>query len=279
MTEDQLEHLIRASGAILGDSEVWIIGSQSLLPWLREKAGQPPRSWPRVFTLSTEADIIPVDDDSKKIDLVDGVLGEDSYFHDSFGAYAQGVSMKTAVLPEGWQSRCYPLKNPNTMGVTGYCLHPADLFIAKSVANREKDSEFLDALIEYGLVKEKTVLHLLPKVSRLDSPSLDALRERILGRFRKIQKNLHRIGEGCELFDPGHGRINTRIVSVTNDTVVLQHAGREKVLDAVIPPEHRQALKEMEGQRVVLQFGAQGLERVAPEPVRTRGRDRESPGL
>ena len=150
MTEEQLEHLIRASGAILGDDAVWVIGSQSIIPWLRERAGRPPRSWPQIFTLSTEADIIPVDNNAIKSDILDGSLGEDSYFHGSFGVYAQGVLMETAVLPEGWQSRCYPLVNQNTMGITGYCLHPADLFIAKAVANREKDSEFLNALIGQG---------------------------------------------------------------------------------------------------------------------------------
>jgi len=99
--------------------------------------------------------------------------------------------------------------------------------------------------------------------------------------------NDSRLGDAEDVFDtkgierlrPLKGGLNAKLLRVTDDAVLIQHAGRKKVLDAVIPPEHRQALKEMEGQRVVLQFGAQGLERVAPEPVRTRGRDRESPGF
>jgi len=175
---------------------VLVIGSQSIIPWLRERAGKPPRSWPGVFTMSTEADIIPIDNDEGKSNLIDGTLGEDSYFHGSFGVYAQGVSLETAKAPEGWQSRCYPMASSNTMGVVGYCMHPADLFIAKSVANRPKDGPFLDAMIEHGLVKKGTVLHLSTKVPGLSEQETKALRAQIVGRFARIEKDL---GKGPEI--------------------------------------------------------------------------------
>ncbi len=47
MLDEQLEHLIRASGAIIGDREVVVIGSQSILPWLKKYAGKPPKTFPR----------------------------------------------------------------------------------------------------------------------------------------------------------------------------------------------------------------------------------------
>ncbi|MEY2341574.1 hypothetical protein AB4090_05625 [Acidithiobacillus sp. IBUN Pt1247-S3] len=187
MTEEQLEHLIRASGAIVGDHAVVVIGSQSILPWLRKLAGKPPRSWPGVFTLSTEADIIPIDNDDHKSDLIDGSLGEDSHFHQSFGYYAQGVAMETAKAPEGWFSRCYPLVNENTHRTIGYCMHPADLFIAKTVANREKDGPFLDAMIEQGLVKESAILHVCGKIPGLSTEEVDAVKGRIAGRFHRVR--------------------------------------------------------------------------------------------
>ncbi len=188
MREEQLEHLIRASGAILGDDAVVVIGSQSILPWLRKTAGRPHRQWPRVFTLSSEADIIPIDDNEKKADLIDGVLGEDSYFHQSFGVYAQGVSMETAKAPEGWRSRCLPLVNANTGGVVGHCMHPADLFVAKSVANRPKDGPFLDAMIAHKLARKDTVLHLAAKVTALSEQETRELRVRIIGRFTRVEQ-------------------------------------------------------------------------------------------
>ncbi len=185
MTEEQLEHLIRASGAILGEDAVVVIGSQSILPWLRKFSGHPPRAWPGVFTLSTEADIIPIDNDEHKSDLIDGSLGEDSYFHNSYGYYAQGVSMETAKAPEGWLSRCYSLVNTNTHQVVGHCMHPADLFIAKSIAGRPKDGPFLDAMITTGLVNEKTVLHLLRKVPGISVEEQNVLKSNVIARFQR----------------------------------------------------------------------------------------------
>lgn len=188
MTEEQLEHLIRASGAILGDQAVLVIGSQSILPWLRRFAGKPPRQWPGVFTLSTEADIIPIDNDEEKSNLIDGTLGEDSYFHGTYGYYAQGVSMETAKAPEGWQSRCYPLRNENTHQIVGYCMHPADLFLAKAVANRPKDGPFLDAMIEHGLVVQTAVLHNIQKIQRITAEERERVRKQVEARFLRAQE-------------------------------------------------------------------------------------------
>lgn len=198
MTEEQLEHLIRASGAILGDKEVYIIGSQSILPWLRKLAGKPPRSWPGIFTLSSEADVIPIDNDEHKADLIDGSLGEDSYFHQTYGYYAQGVTKETPKAPEGWESRCYRLVNQNTYQTVGYCMHPADLFVAKAVANRPKDWAFLDAMIEHGLVKEKTVLHLCEKTQGLSVQEIQNLKVRIQSRFHRVRdQESHGLSQEC----------------------------------------------------------------------------------
>ena len=63
MTEEQLEHLIRASGAILNEDSILVIGSQSILPWLMKFASKNLGNIPEVLVASTEADIIPVDND------------------------------------------------------------------------------------------------------------------------------------------------------------------------------------------------------------------------
>lgn len=179
MRDEQLEHLIRASGAIIGDREVIVIGSQSILPWLKKHAGKPPRTFPDVLKFSMEADIIPIDDNPKKSDEIDGSIGEDSLFHNTHGYYAQGVSMKTARAPKGWLSRCYPLVNSNTWDVVGRCMHPNDLFIAKLLANRPKDRDFLVAMIECGIVRRDAVLHSLPHVSDLTEQEMVSAQNRI----------------------------------------------------------------------------------------------------
>ncbi len=183
MTEDQLEHLIRASGAILNEDAILVIGSQSILPWLRKFAGKRLEDIPEVLVASTEADIIPIDNDPNKSDLIDGSIGEESMFHKTFHVYAQGVSLETAKAPAGWQSRCYPLVSKRTNGVVGHCMHPADLFISKTMAGRLKDGPFLDAMIQYGLVRQQTVTHLVAKVPGLTDTQIAEVRAQIEARF------------------------------------------------------------------------------------------------
>lgn len=57
-------------------------------------------------TSSIEVDVTFFDDpDDVKSDLVDGAIGELSSFHQTYGYYAQGVSITTAILPRGWRDR------------------------------------------------------------------------------------------------------------------------------------------------------------------------------
>ncbi|MCY0898080.1 MAG: hypothetical protein OWU33_03960 [Firmicutes bacterium] len=141
MTRDELEHIIRAAGAILNEDEVIVVGSQAILS-LTDADQLPPE-----VTLSVEADLVPmVDPDERKADLIDGSIGEGSPFHETFHIYAQGVSRATSRLPQGWESRLIPWRTEGTRGVTGWLLDPYDLLIAKYLANRPKDREFCQAL-------------------------------------------------------------------------------------------------------------------------------------
>lgn len=79
-----------------------------------------------------------------------------------FGIYADGVSVATARLPQGWQQRLIPLANANTRGVVGYCLDPADLLVAKYLAHRPKDLAFCRAILQAGLVDGQIVAQRIP---------------------------------------------------------------------------------------------------------------------
>lgn len=144
MTRDELEHLIRASAEITQEYEFVIVGSQSIL-------GAVPNP-EAVFTVSTEADIYPMNAPDKA-DLIDGVLGEGSQFHETHGYYAQGVGPETAVLPSGWIDRVHRVQSANTHGRVGYCLDVTDLFLSKAVAGRDKDRKFCMALMAFGHVR------------------------------------------------------------------------------------------------------------------------------
>lgn len=98
-----------------------------------------------------------MDGDENKSDLIDGALGEGSRFHETFGIYAQGVGLKTAVLPTGWKDRLVTLDTADTKPGRGLCLEPHDCVLSKMVAGRQKDYDFATALLKAGLLDRATL--------------------------------------------------------------------------------------------------------------------------
>lgn len=174
MTRAQLEHLIRASATIADDDEIMIVGSQAIL-------GEHP-SAPDELLRSNEADVYPRNKPDRS-DLIDGSIGEGSPFHDTFGYYAQGVGVVTAILPVGWETRLCAIRNANTRGATGWCLETHDLVLSKLVAGRDKDVAFLEGAARAGLVTEGTLLERLPTMAVHEAVREQA-RHRILRAFR-----------------------------------------------------------------------------------------------
>lgn len=164
MTRRDLEHLIRVAADITQDDDIVVIGSQALL-------AQYPDA-PVTLRVSVEADMYPRNH-PERADLIDGSVGEASPFHAMYGYYAQGVGEETAVLPRGWRDRLVPIRNENTRGATGWCLDVHDLAVAKTVAGREKDLEFLREAIRHGLVHPDTLR------DRLAATDLDDDRRRL----------------------------------------------------------------------------------------------------
>lgn len=164
MKREQLEHVLRAASRIVGGEDLLVIGSQSILARWSE------RRLPIAAVRSMEVDIAALDGDERKADLIDGNIGEGSRFHETYGYYAQGVSLHTAVLPPGWRERLILLENERTRPGRGFCLEPHDCAASKLVAGRTKDYEFADALVRAGLIK----LEVLAK--RTESLDVDLVR-------------------------------------------------------------------------------------------------------
>ena len=143
MKRSELEHVIRAAGAITGSKNICVIGSQAILGFLTDP--------PAELVVSQEADIWPSDDPGKT-DLIDGTIGELSPFHETFGYFAHGVGPETALLPANWKSRAVTICNPNTNGYTGICIHPLDIAISKLHAGRPKDHVYVRGMIDKKLV-------------------------------------------------------------------------------------------------------------------------------
>jgi hypothetical protein len=170
MTRSELEHLIRAAGAIAEDSEIVVIGSQSIL-------GQFPDA-PRALLKSAEADVYPLHH-PERADLIDGSIGEGSTFHETFGYYAQGVGEETATLPKGWKARLVRISNANTAGTSGLCLEVHDLAVSKYAAGREKDRDFTRELARHGMTSEDVLLERLA-----DTPVVTRLRALMAARIK-----------------------------------------------------------------------------------------------
>lgn len=160
MNRQQFDHSIRAAGAVLGVDELIVIGSQAVHGSLTELPEEAQRSM--------EVDIVPPDDaDGTRADVIDASIGEASMFHETFGYYSQGVSERTAVLPDGWRDRLVRYESPGTNGVVAWCLELHDLWIAKAIANRQKDREFCRALLEGGRVEVATLGERFAQVEQL----------------------------------------------------------------------------------------------------------------
>ena len=133
--------------------------------------------------MSVEIDILPIADDNAEVgrlaDLIEGVAGEFSPFEELHGFSIDGVDLDSAVLPDGWRDRLVKVQNSNTAPpagepqFTGWCLDKEDLCVAKLCALREKDRNFVAALLDAGLVDAAVIGERLDTVSADHQVSVD----------------------------------------------------------------------------------------------------------
>lgn len=161
MKREQLEHILRAASRVVDERDFLVIGSAAILGTFDED------QLPNEATRSNEADIAPYNDPSgEKSQMVEGSLGQGSQFHASFGYYADGVEFSTAIAPLGWQERLVSFATAGSGDGHGWCLERHDLAAAKLAAGRMKDYEFVEALLDAGLLDLTEVtgrLELLPR--------------------------------------------------------------------------------------------------------------------
>lgn len=139
-----------------------VVGSRTILGTYDES------QLPAAATMSIEVDILPIADTNAETarlaDLIEGVAGEFSSFEELHGFSIDGVDPDTAVLPEGWHDRLVKVQNANTAApagspqFTGWWLDKEDLCVAKLIAFREKDLNFVGALLDDRLVDVEEVI-------------------------------------------------------------------------------------------------------------------------
>lgn len=170
MNRVDLLHLIRAACDVLDADEVVVLGSQAILATRAED------DLPYSATRSREADIAAwLDPDESLSHRLAGVLGEDSAFDHANGYFVDGVSTTTALLPLHWQQRAIRLESYSVVRhrtVVGVCPEAHDLCVSKLCAFREKDVEFVEALVGAGVVDAPTLIDRLNTVPGIDPTAL-----------------------------------------------------------------------------------------------------------
>lgn len=169
MRRDQLEHAVRTACQIIDAPEVIVVGSQAILGTYDED------ELPAEATMSAEVDVLPIAETNAEIEhlgnVIEGVAGELSPFEQMHGYSIDGVDLTSSVLPDGWRERLVPVRNSNTAApgggprFTGWCVDKEDLCVAKLCAFREKDQNFVAALLDANLVDAdvmSTRLHTVP---------------------------------------------------------------------------------------------------------------------
>lgn len=217
MNRAQLEHLIRASANIVGDHQLIVIGSQSVL-------GKFPEA-PAELLFSMEADLF-AKNKRKETDKLEAI-GEGSDFHQQNGYYADPVDENTAILPRDWKARLINVETYSVSlkrTVTGFCLDPNDLFIAKIAAGRDKDIAFAQSMIEHNMVSQERVTELAKKVvAPEDDPLLGKrITTRIAGLFARVPSEM------MTHINEISGQYTGTIIS-KSESIVQQDIGRDVI--------------------------------------------------
>lgn len=149
MTRAELEHALRAACDVSGESEFMVIGSQAILAQFPDA--------PEELRMSEEVDLYPRHRPEQS-ERIEGALGYMSLFHETHGYYVDAVGPETAKLPRGWERRAVRVQSSRTGGAAGFCAEVHDVAAGKlAIPTREKDTDFLRALIEHRMVSVQTL--------------------------------------------------------------------------------------------------------------------------
>ena len=149
MTKVKLELMLREAGLVARETDFFLFGSQSL----RAVCAR----YPKEFPTTLEADLYPRHH-PQAWGLLRDKMGRGSRFFRKHGVFLDCVDPALSTLPDGWVERLIPFRTPRTGGVTAWCLEPNDLFASKLSAWRDKDQQFLRAMLRHKLVKPEIVL-------------------------------------------------------------------------------------------------------------------------
>ena len=113
-------------------------------------------------------------------------MGALSDFDSTHGYHADGVGPETAILPSGWKDRLVKIENDNTGGGRGWCLEVHDLASSKLAAGREKDFDFVDAMLKHGFTSIPILRDRIRDTDRLEPARRDIVSRWLDARAPKV---------------------------------------------------------------------------------------------
>lgn len=148
MSRAKIDHVLRAEGAVTGLNQFVLIGAAAIFAWREDVPGE--------LAMTRDVDLFAQDatDDAGAAAAfeLDGSLGRDSDFDNTFGYYCDGVESQTAILPSDWKTRARQYQSASTNGVSALVPHPDDIAVSKLCAGRDKDLEWLAVASRHDLV-------------------------------------------------------------------------------------------------------------------------------
>lgn len=149
MTRSRLLDLLRRATALSAGQRLVLAGSQAFYASAS--------SAPHLVERSEEADLLLVGAGRDLFLRLEEALGMESAHLRETGVFAHPVGLGTIVLPSGWEERLIPFGRDDGLDNV-WALEIHDLAASKLMAAREKDFEFLRALLERGLCDFPTLL-------------------------------------------------------------------------------------------------------------------------
>jgi hypothetical protein len=178
MDFEQFQHVIRAAAAITHETVFVVVGSQAVL-------AQYPHP-PAAMTASMELDLYPKFR-PELAEEIDGLIGAGSQFQGTYGYHADGVAPETSKLPKFWETRAITVPASSSTGnAVAICPEIHDLAVAKLVAGREKDIDWISAAVEAGLVQTEILRVRLAEAGLQDN--LARLAEQRIDRLQKLER-------------------------------------------------------------------------------------------
>jgi hypothetical protein len=106
---------------------------------------------------SEEADLLLVGVERSLFLRLEEALGMESPYLRETGVFAHPVGLGTITVPPGWEQRLVPFGREDGL-INVWALEIHDLATTKLMAGRDKDFEFLRALLDAGLCDFPTLL-------------------------------------------------------------------------------------------------------------------------